>query len=322
MPKVSVVIPIYGVENYIERCAKSLFEQTLDDIEYIFVDDNSPDNSLTVLKNTIKQYPAREHQVKILSHENNKGLPYARRTGIEQACGDYIIHCDSDDWVDSDMYRAMYSKAQEDDADIVVCDYFITDGIGNNQIVGACLSTKKKDFIENLFLNSKSNSWAVWNKLYKRSLYTENNLIDPLGAMGEDMLLSFQLVWYSKRISYINKAFYYYFFNPNSISNNLAIESCLRKFYQLKDNVDLVQYFFSDKILTSKMKTGLMLLKYEARSMLYNVIGDKKYYVLWKATYPDLFFPLLLNPRVSLKIKSIFLLTYLKMYPRKKFRVI
>lgn len=108
MPKVSVIIPVYGVEKYIERCARSLFEQTLEDMEFIFVDDSTRDNSIDILLEVINEYPQRKNQIKILTHEVNKGLPAARQTGIKAAKGDYIAHCDSDDWVTPNAYQEMY----------------------------------------------------------------------------------------------------------------------------------------------------------------------------------------------------------------------
>ena len=124
MSKVSVVVPIYGVEKYIERCARSLFEQTLDDIEFIFVDDCTKDHSICVLEKVLLDYPQRQKQTTIVHHEVNKGLPLARQTGIMMATGDFIAHCDSDDWVDVDVYRQMYDTAINEKADVVICDYY------------------------------------------------------------------------------------------------------------------------------------------------------------------------------------------------------
>ena len=96
MHKISIIVPIYNVEQYIERCARSLFEQTYDDIEYVFVDDCSPDNSLNILYEVLNDYPHRISNVKIIRHIENKGLTAARNSGLEVATGDYIAHCDSD----------------------------------------------------------------------------------------------------------------------------------------------------------------------------------------------------------------------------------
>ena len=111
MPKVSVIIPIYGVEKYIERCARSLFEQTLDDIEYIFIDDCTPDNSMIVLQSIIEKYRFRldkeKKVVRIEKMPSNSGLTAVRSHGMQLALGEYVIHCDSDDWVDRELYETM-----------------------------------------------------------------------------------------------------------------------------------------------------------------------------------------------------------------------
>ena len=107
MPKVSVIIPVYGVEKYIERCARSLFEQTLDDIEYLFIDDCTPDRSVEILKQVLDEYPHRKNQVIIHRMEKNSGQAAVRKWGMLNVAGEYVIHCDSDDWVDIYMYEAM-----------------------------------------------------------------------------------------------------------------------------------------------------------------------------------------------------------------------
>lgn len=109
--KVSVIIPIYKVEPFVARCAQSLMEQTLTDVEYIFVDDASPDNSIAVLRKVITKYPERSNYVKVLTHTENKGLPAARNTGLAVAQGEYIFHCDSDDFVEPDMLEQLYRKS-------------------------------------------------------------------------------------------------------------------------------------------------------------------------------------------------------------------
>lgn len=113
-PKISVIIPVYGVERYIEQCACSLFEQTMQDgIEFIFVDDCSPDKSIEILENVLREYPHREQQVKIIRHTENQGLGGARKTGMEYATGEYIIHCDSDDWVEPECMKRFIEKLRK-----------------------------------------------------------------------------------------------------------------------------------------------------------------------------------------------------------------
>jgi len=124
MPSVSIIVPVYGVEKHIERCACSLFEQTHKDIEYIFVNDCTLDNSITVLEQVItKHYPEKRNRIKIINKGKNEGLPMARKTGLAYAAGDYVLHVDSDDWLEPDMIGKLYAKAMIDDCDIVYCDF-------------------------------------------------------------------------------------------------------------------------------------------------------------------------------------------------------
>ena len=124
MPKVSVIVPIYGVEKFIERCARSLLEQTLDDIEYIFINDCTPDHSMEILQKVISDYPHRKQQIRIVCMPINSGIAAVRRHGIKLSNAEYIIYCDSDDYIDRDMLEKMYVKALETNADIVMVDIY------------------------------------------------------------------------------------------------------------------------------------------------------------------------------------------------------
>ena len=124
MAKVSVIVPIYNVSRFIKRCAESLLNQTLDDVEFIFVNDSTPDDSVDILKKVISDYPDRNTM--IINHEVNKGLPAARNTGLKVASGDYIFHCDSDDFVEPTMLNDLYNLACDEKADIVWCDWYLT----------------------------------------------------------------------------------------------------------------------------------------------------------------------------------------------------
>ena len=110
MVRVSVVVPIYNVSQYIERCVRSLFEQTLQDIEYIFVNDCTPDASIAILEKLMEEYPARKKQSQVIHHEKNQGLACSRIDGVKVATGKYIIHCDSDDWVDTRNFTIRQKK--------------------------------------------------------------------------------------------------------------------------------------------------------------------------------------------------------------------
>ena len=217
MPKVSVCVPVYGVEKYIERCARSLFEQTMTDgIEFIFVNDCTKDKSIEILEQVLREYPQRKDQVKIIHHEKNGGLVATRKTGLKYATGDYIIHCDSDDWVDLNMYEAMYNKAIETDADMVYCDYYASNSHNNIPVAktGTC---DPKRLIDELLFQNKNRS--VCDKLFKRqvALSAMINCPDHI-IMGEDLLRVLQMLNLCKNIAYIPKPYYFYRLNPTSIT--------------------------------------------------------------------------------------------------------
>lgn len=124
-PKISIIIPVYNAEKHIEKCARSLFEQTLFSVEYIFVDDCSSDNSVDVVKTVLNDYPERKEQCVFLCLDKNSGPATARNKGLEEAKGDYIYFCDADDWLDSSMLEEMLSLAEKEKADIVICDFCV-----------------------------------------------------------------------------------------------------------------------------------------------------------------------------------------------------
>jgi glycosyltransferase involved in cell wall biosynthesis len=277
MPKVSVIIPVYGVEKYIERCARSLFEQTLDDIEYIFVDDCSPDKSIAILENIIKEYQPRlnkEHKnVRIEKMSQNSGLPNVRRYGIKLATSDYIAHCDSDDWVDVHMYEEMYNKAIEEDADVVVCDFCSTD-CENEQYSKGLISKERENVIVDVLL------WRIagclWNKLVRRKEYTDHDLNYPTHNMGEDAALIVQILWNAKRISYLPKPLYYYYTNPTSITKDVTDDNKIRqRFLQATANAEIIEQFLVDKA-TGKFKDALTKYIFEQSYLLVSLARKNK----------------------------------------------
>ena len=160
--KVSVIIPIYKVDRFIERCVVSLMEQTLNEVEYIFVDDASPDGSVSILHEVTERYPSRMECVKIVTHSENKGLPAARNTGLVEASGEYIFHCDSDDFVELDMLESLYNKAKECDADVVWCDFFLSFEMNERYMK----QPEYKTSVEALkAMLSGAMKFNVWNKL-------------------------------------------------------------------------------------------------------------------------------------------------------------
>lgn len=259
-PKVSVIIPVYHVEQYIERCARSLFSQTLDDIEFLFVDDCSPDHSILILQHIIEEYQTRileKHWiVKIERMPYNSGQAVVRQYAIQIATGDYIIHCDSDDWVDSKMMSEMWNLARNKNLDVVVCDY---DHIKKHETIkhkclNSCDSKLFFDEVVSIFA-----SWSLCNKLIKRSLYTDRQILFPSKGMnvGEDMALVIQLLYYCESVGYIEKAFYHYIENDDSISNKKTVSGVINNYIQWISNVCLLESFFQDKDIYERIEKKL-----------------------------------------------------------------
>lgn len=205
--KVSVIVPIYNVERFIQKCAKSLLEQTLQEVEFIFIDDATPDQSISLLERTLIEYPHRKEFVKIIHHSINRGLPAARNTGLEVATGEYIFHCDSDDYVNPDMLETLYAAAHNDDVDIIWCDWFLTFGQNERYMKQPDYATPIEAMKAMLGGAMKFN---VWNKLVKKGLYIKNGITFPVGhSMGEDMTMLL-LFAFAQKVKYVPKAFYHY----------------------------------------------------------------------------------------------------------------
>ena len=220
-PKVSVIVPIYNVENYIERCVRSLMEQTLDDIEYIFVNDATPDGSMDILNEVIKDYPQRVPSIRIINNEHNKGVSNTRQRGLENAQGSYIIFVDSDDWAELDMFEEMYNAAIMKTADIVLSDFTLEFSDGSKPVIHnqAPSGYTPHDLIRDLLLGTIHGSTC--NKLYKMTTITELNVSFPKDIeYCEDVWFNCTLFLADYlTITYINKAYYHYYKHScNSLS--------------------------------------------------------------------------------------------------------
>ena len=171
--KVSVIIPFYKVEAFIGRCAESLLEQTLEDVEFIFVDDASPDGSAGVLQEMVSRYPSRD--VKILRHEANRGLPAARNTGLAAASGEYIYHCDSDDYLEKDALEKLWAAASAAGADFAYCDFFL-ESDSSSRVLDNPSFTDPGRMLREGFLSGRM-KYNVWNKLVSRSVYERSSAL-------------------------------------------------------------------------------------------------------------------------------------------------
>ena len=270
MPKLSVIVPVYKAEKYIEKCAISLFEQTLDDIEYIFIDDCTPDNSIDILKGIIKQYPNRIKNIKIIRMEKNSRQAAVRKYGMQLALGDYVIHCDSDDWVDNDYYEKMYLAAIHDNADVVfapvVHEYVTSSTILNFEH----LPNTGKKIVANWFCTNIP-MYTV-NKLVRRKIFQENQIYPFEGVnMWEDNGLMLRILYYSNRVTSIVGAAYHYNqtnvaattkgYGKSAVDQMLKCAKLLDEFFrdksdahQYQKTVNAVKYLAKLNLITTQYK--------------------------------------------------------------------
>lgn len=277
--KVSVLVPVYKVEHFIERCAESLMSQTLDEVEFVFVDDATPDNSINILHSVIDRFPVRKDSVKIIRHKENKGLPSARNTALAVATGEYIFHCDSDDWVEPTMLADLYQKAKETDADYVWCDWFLSFA-QNERYMHQPEYDSPIDLLHGLLAGTIK--FNVWNKLVKKELYDKNHIGFPDGhAMGEDMTM-IRIACCANKVAYVPTAYYHYVkTNANAYSNAMSA----KYMEDILFNVSLTENYIREK-------KGETLCDYMAffelnTKLPFLISDDKNQYSVWQSWFPE-----------------------------------
>lgn len=207
---VSIIIPVYNVEDYLDRCIESVTNQTYTNIEVIIIDDGSSDNSLKIC-----QKWSNTHSIIKLYHHENHGLSYTRNYGVTVANGEYFAFVDADDWVDKDYIRLMMEAATQEDADVAVCDYVKLIDEEKNYI--GCGVRKGPDFIARML----TTSCAAWNKLYRRRFWVENELGYPQGY-DEDTALFPAIVLLANGMVCVKQDLYTYVKRGGSITSDMA----------------------------------------------------------------------------------------------------
>lgn len=277
MYNVSVIIPVFNAEHFIEKCCDSLFSQSLTNIEYVFVNDGSTDNSVDVIRKVLVKYSSRKNDVIIVDRKQNRGVAQTRQEGLDNATGEYVIHCDADDWIECDMYEALYNKAKQDNADVVCCNYVI-DSIGKPSKI---VSFPKDEF--RISFNLSPIRGSLVNKLVRRNLIINNQITFEKDInWGEDFLFSTKCQILANRVSIIHKAFYHYIQNEGSITHTIS----LSKYLQLIKCGVRMEHFLVDNGLSKKYELELNYMKFQLKQRFLrdqSLRNIKK----WKETYPE-----------------------------------
>lgn len=272
MIRVSVIVPVYNVYEYLDKCLKSLVNQTLKDIEIIVVNDGSTDNSQEIIDEYVSKYDFVKSYIK-----TNGGLSDARNYGMRYATGKYIGFIDSDDYVDIDMYEKMYNKAEEDKSDIVECDLHHTYHDYEDDEIGARIYDKKE-----LIMNGRS---VVWNKIYRRELLEKAGIEFLKGIIYEDVNFFVKLMPHVNKYSYVDNVFVHYVQRKSSI-NNMYSKKTLDIIYVIEDIIT----YYKEKNLYDEYKDTLEYLTIRlilcSSFLRMSKIPDKKnrleaYYLNW-----------------------------------------
>lgn len=234
-PLVSVIVPIYGVEAYIGRCAESLMAQTYPAIQFIFVNDGTEDRSMEVLAGVLKQYPQRN--VSIIN-KANAGLPQARATGLAAAEGEYILHVDSDDWVEPDLVERVVEKAMETGADLVYFDFWKDFPKYRKRDSERHYDTADKELFMRRLYNYQAYGY-VWCKFARKSLYDQ--LFFPVFNMHEDIVISTQLLFRARHLEQLSVPLLHYRQGNNS---SITHASRVKRRVQSANNMlDLYEHY-------------------------------------------------------------------------------
>lgn len=219
VPKVSVIVPVYKAEAYLHRCVDSIIAQTLTDWELLLVDDGSPDRSGEICD----EYASKDARIRVF-HKENGGVSSARQKGMDEAQGEYTIHADPDDWVEPTMLEELYKKAKDDDADMVICDYFTNEGSNQTYITQKPSNLNSNTVLKELFQQLHG---SCWNKFVRRSCYSgKADFPDGINCC-EDLVWCIKVLINNPQISYIPKAYYHYVLSSSdSQSKMISKERC------------------------------------------------------------------------------------------------
>ena len=275
---ISLIIPVYKVEKYLEKCIQSVINQTYENLQIILVDDGSPDNCGKICD----EYAKKDHRIEVI-HKSNGGLSDARNKGLEIAKGEYIGFVDSDDYIEADMYEVLYNLLKQYNADVSICNFY-TVSQGKISIKNADNGINEYNRIEilkEILLDKNIQSYA-WNKLYKKELFDEIKY--PIGKKYEDIGTTFYLLEKCNKIVVTGKSEYYYINRQDSIVNNVTestitdyIELIMQRYDYIEENIKELSSYNKDYL-----KRILKTAEKDIKSL--NEVGDytkKKYEELY-----------------------------------------
>jgi len=278
-PLVSYLVPIYNVEKYLESCLESIFGQSYQNTEYVFVDDCSTDTSYYVLIETIKKNNIPDDKYTIIRHEQNEGIAVSRADCIANAKGEYVQFVDSDDWIEPGMTNVMVEATNGSQIDIIGCNY-IKDYISGEK------TYHKENYgtscSENLMLSINYDiSTVLWKLLVRRSLF-DNFTITPHVDIVEDYIISIKLFYYANSFAFVDKYLYHYVqYNQGRVS----FQTFRSITNHIKGVKEVEEFLYSKRLIASRIEKLLNLRKFNIKS---NFLTKGMFNIgLYKTTFPE-----------------------------------
>lgn len=260
-PKVSILVPIYNVENYIERCAVSLFEQTYSNVEYVFVNDCTPDHSIDVLNRVISRYSRRAGEINIISHDMNRGLAASRNTALDNCTGDFVLCVDSDDYIEPNTVELLVNQQLCTNSDIVSGMALKHTNDGETLMHHPHYKTKEEMVID---MMQPTINHTIWRRLIRKSLFDDYHVRAKEGVnCGEDCWTMTQLAYFASSFSFVDEVVYHYDCTREGSYMANSGKQINRK--KVKDDVataDLIIDFFKDKEEVYFEEANRMATKY------------------------------------------------------------
>lgn len=269
MPRISVIVAVYKAENYLCRCIDSLLAQTFGDFEILLIDDGSPDQSGDICD----EYARKNSRIRVF-HKENGGVSSARQCGIDNAQGEYTIHVDPDDWVESTMLEDLFKKAMAEESDMVFCDFYKEYKDKTEYVNCKPVTLCTQQILTDLLLYKFPGT--LCNKLIRLACYIENNIRLPEGLnYAEDWTTTIRLVKKIRKISYVPKAYYHYDQNANPAS--LTKSYSLEVYYQNKLRLGIIWDEIAPYVSSKVYNIQVINVAYEA--FYKNVLSPSEYHV-------------------------------------------
>ncbi len=274
MSKISIIIPVYNVEKYLNRCLDSIINQTFKDLEIICIDDGSTDTSSKILE----EYASKDTRIKVI-HQKNSGLSAVRNKGIALASGEYISFIDSDDWIDLNFYERLYSSAKKYDADIAAAGIIRLNQHRQKFYLKFSEEKTYTNTDEKFKICDIPDVNYVWNKIYKLEKIKNCKLNFIEGIVYEDLIYTPQVIYYLDKLVTVPNTYYYYWRTPNSIVANKSKE--YKKDMEYSKNLAL-NFMKTHNINVENHTTKIKRIKFFGTTILkIRSKGEKKQYILF-----------------------------------------